>query len=1065
MAEAVAALLTGASAAAAARAEELGLAALPASEPLVFEDSAIATAQAALAKRLREAASSAQQQGGAAAAKAKAAGFGGADLAALLRNASTFEATAKFICWQGLLGQQIGELSVAHKYHLIGPAIFFDFMAARHPGGDVVHDVRFLLSLQLASRTMIARAKAEAVTPKPALDRILLREAAELIPLLTEQIDFVLPFDSQSFFAEFAPPASGAAPGAAPAQHVGIACGGCLVEPIVGARWTCAVCSWLSLCPSCYESKPLLPSGARIHDRSKHEARRYDTPLPRKELPTWFLSLENIIRSISDAISRALSLLAALPPALAPSSADGGPPPRPTDLDAPVTREEIEAVMCLARDGRFISALKSSLLIFVDFATNAAQFDCVLFLRTGAVTSAVGLLQVLVSDALFVDSLTADKSTVRFLLQTLCQPASMRDNDINLALQGLRVLIDIVTANGQAERLVREHDALTWLSPLVHHARPMVALHASILIAMIVHQLPGEAMTASVDEVRSRAVFAARTFGPEHSRLTNLSARGIRLLADMATSREGAGPLAVVGLSALAQLAQGAVAGADWPVLQQLGPAFFRTLASLASSLGAPLKAKSSIQILKALGHALPPLAVPVSGALKDRRARASELSYIGLGALRRPATMWDADDVTLWASVQPFREHAPLFRAAWLNGRVLLSLDDADLVAMGVARPVHRKAILVAIERLRAATERALARRSASGGSGLMSPTPDALGSAASEGAAHALDDGSLDLHALGVKRASGRAAAADGGSADVFLCTPCEGGAGVATFLGAQLRDLGLVICGHNTAHSEHASAGVLARGNIDFAALGYAEAGGDAAGANAGAHAPDGGAAAVPDVPALSDAAASAAKERAFGVDAAQIAAEVQASAIVVVFLARRTLSLGAAVGATAAALPSCLPARLHAQLRAEVAAALRAGRPIFAVALSGFEWPKDAATLPPELRDLRDAVDPPPAAADVAPAGIPAAAAAAAAAAATAGAAAAAAPPAAAAAAAAPAPPAATSVADKGASAAAALALPKPTPRGGVLVRLTATQLVVPDRRLAQAIAAHAAQYAV
>jgi hypothetical protein len=44
--------------------------------------------------------------------------------------------------------------------------------------------------------------------------------------------------------------------------------------------------------------------------------------------------------------------------------------------------------------------------------------------------------------------------------------------------------------------------------------------------------------------------------------------------------------ISVVGLSALAQLVKGSVAGADWPVLQQLGPAFFRTLASLASCPG-----------------------------------------------------------------------------------------------------------------------------------------------------------------------------------------------------------------------------------------------------------------------------------------------------------------------------------------------------------------------------------------------------------------------------------------------------------------------------------------------
>jgi fermentation-respiration switch protein FrsA (DUF1100 family) len=242
----------------------------------------------------------------------------------------------------------------------------------------------------------------------------------------------------------------------------------------------------------------------------------------------------------------------------------------------------------------------------------------------------------------------------------------------------------------------------------------------------------------------------------------------------------------------------------------------------------------------------------------------------------------------------RPFREHAPLFRAAWLNGRVLLTLDDADLGATGVARPVHRKAILVAIERLRAATQRAVARRSASGASdGLMSPTPDVLGGAADSGAG-AHDDGSLDLHAIGVKRASHFAASADGAAvADVYLCTPCEGGAGLATILGAQLRDLGLAVSGHNTAHSEHATAGMLARGAVDFDALGYTGAAlpSDPASASSavvtgsqaesGAPAPASGAAAEPippppppPPPTPPPTLSAAERERAFGVDAARI-----------------------------------------------------------------------------------------------------------------------------------------------------------------------------------------------
>jgi hypothetical protein len=989
-------LLRNSSLASESRATELGLALLPVNEPILFETSELSTAQLNLTKKLREAAGSSLLLKTDSASKAS--GLTGADLGALLCNSSTFEATAKLICWEGITGQLLGELSISNNFHLVGPSILIDYLNSRKQQTDVVHDLRFLLSLQLADRTMGFRAKAETVTPKPALDRILLRIAAELIPLLTEQIDFVLPFDSQTFFAEFAPPF---VPNktSTPARHFGVACNGCLVEPIVGERRTCVVCSSLNLCQTCFETKPLLPYGARIHDSHKHEMRRHETPLPRKELPLWFMSLWCIIQEIRKGLSKAFELLATLPGLNAPIESKD-------ELKAPIKREEIEALLHFARSGRFIATVKDCLHIFIDFATNPAQFDCVFWSRTGAATSCVGLLQILASDALFVNSLTADKATVRFFLQTLCQPASMRDTDISLAMSGLRVLVDIVTVDGQAEHLVKESEALLWLSPLIHHPWPTVALRASLVIGLILHQLSDNTGSVEIMEIQKRAFFATRSFGPEYGGLSNLSARGIRLLADMITSRDGSSSLAVIGLSALVQLVSVAVAGADWPILQQLGPSFFKTLASFASSLSMPLKAQWALKVLIALGHTLPPLSVPSTIIARERQKRANDLSSIGLGALRRPANLWDADDVTLWASVQPFREHAPLFRAAWLNGRVLLSLDNNDLVAMGIERPVHRKAVLVAIDRLRSATERALARRSATSNTdGLMSP----------QSHVHSEDEGGLDFHAIGIKRGAGAsqgAGAVGNVSADIFLCTPCEGCVGLATIIASQLRGLGIFSRGHDTAQTEHANFGMLVRGNVDIGAIGYKEETSNVNGKT---------------IVTTTESDTDVLSPSFYGVDVTQVAAEVQSSAAVLVLLARRTLVLSSVVGTTASMLPSCLPARLHARLRAEIGAALRTGRPIIAVAQSGFEWPTDASMLIPEFWELRDAIDPlVPGLSANTKTTVPISS---------------------------PIPMSANEQ-----NIIESLELPQPTARGGILLRLNANELVVPDGRLARAIAA-------
>ena len=62
----------------------------------------------------------------------------------------------------------------------------------------------------------------------------------------------------------------------------------------------------------------------------------------------------------------------------------------------------------------------------------------------------------------------------------------------------------------------------------------------------------------------------------------------------------------------------------------------------------------------------------------------------------------WTIDQVVAWVSTQPFREHKCIFRSSLVSGRVLLSLEDEDLLAMGITHVVHRRHILFAIEDLK---------------------------------------------------------------------------------------------------------------------------------------------------------------------------------------------------------------------------------------------------------------------------------------------------------------------------------------------------------------------------
>lgn len=61
----------------------------------------------------------------------------------------------------------------------------------------------------------------------------------------------------------------------------------------------------------------------------------------------------------------------------------------------------------------------------------------------------------------------------------------------------------------------------------------------------------------------------------------------------------------------------------------------------------------------------------------------------------------WSIDMVCLWVGNQSFKAFRTAFRDGLVNGRVLLSMKDDDLIALGIEHQIHRRAILFAIEDL----------------------------------------------------------------------------------------------------------------------------------------------------------------------------------------------------------------------------------------------------------------------------------------------------------------------------------------------------------------------------
>ena len=74
-------------------------------------------------------------------------------------------------------------------------------------------------------------------------------------------------------------------------------------------------------------------------------------------------------------------------------------------------------------------------------------------------------------------------------------------------------------------------------------------------------------------------------------------------------------------------------------------------------------------------------------------------------GGLPADPSNWTIEQVVQWVSGQSFRAYRQAFRSQLVNGQMLLELTDEDCAeALGMASRLHRRAVLLAVQRLREA-------------------------------------------------------------------------------------------------------------------------------------------------------------------------------------------------------------------------------------------------------------------------------------------------------------------------------------------------------------------------
>jgi len=94
------------------------------------------------------------------------------------------------------------------------------------------------------------------------------------------------------------------------------------------------------------------------------------------------------------------------------------------------------------------------------------------------------------------------------------------------------------------------------------------------------------------------------------------------------------------------------------------------------------------------------PEAAPVEEAVVEAPTSIAAVVVASPGA---SVTAWKTGDVSAWLADMELAQHAPAFKAAAIDGTMLLTLTEADLAKeLGVSSGLHRKKIMMGVSQLR---------------------------------------------------------------------------------------------------------------------------------------------------------------------------------------------------------------------------------------------------------------------------------------------------------------------------------------------------------------------------
>lgn len=167
----------------------------------------------------------------------------------------------------------------------------------------------------------------------------------------------------------------------------------------------------------------------------------------------------------------------------------------------------------------------------------------------------------------------------------------------------------------------------------------------------------------------------------------------------------------------------------------------------------------------------------------------------------------WSIERVCTWVSQQPFRAYRNAFRDNFINGVMLLELTDRDIQDAGIAPPLHRKAILHALNSLRGEAAAAAAEAAECIGDGGEEGLSDDCGSDAAATVLSPSSSSSRSLSPIAATAAARRSSPSlgsplaarprggkvSGGGVDVFISYRRNGGSDFAQLLKILLSERG--------------------------------------------------------------------------------------------------------------------------------------------------------------------------------------------------------------------------------------------------------------------------------